>query len=244
MKRILLAALIACGSLAALAAPVPKDKEAALPPPTEKQLETSKNNLKQIGIAVITFSDADKNGHMPCNSTDKDGNFLLSWRVQILPYLEEGALFNQFKLDEPWNSKTNKPLVEKIPKVYAPIRVKAKKGETYYRGFNGSDTAFDVGKLVFFPRSFADGTSNTILAVEAAEPCVWSKPDDLPYDAMKPLPKLGGLFNGDFHVVFADGTVKTGSSKKMDADEFRLLLTMSDGQNMNAEKALGIDVKK
>lgn len=244
MKPILLAALIACGSLTLVAAPVPKEKGAELPPPTEKQLQASKDNLKQIGLAVIKFCDADNNGSMPRNSTDKDGKFLLNWRVHILPFLDEVALFEQFKLDEPWDSKTNKPLIEKIPKVFEPIRVKANKGETFYRGFNGSDTAFDVGKLVFFPRSFTDGTSNTIMVVEAGEPCIWTKPDDLPYDAAKPLPKLGGLFNGDFHVVFADGTVHTGSSKKMDADEFRLLLTMSDGRIMNTEKALGLDEKK
>ncbi len=241
MKSILFAALIACGSLAALAAPVPKDKEAELPPPTEKQLEASKNNLKQIGIAIHGYSDT--LGKMPADVVDKDGKALLSWRVLLLPYLEEEALYRKFKLDEPWDSETNKPLTEKIPKVYAPIRVKAKIGETYYQGFNGPDATFEAGQKLVIPRGFPDGTSNTIAVVEAGEPCIWSKPQDLPYNASQPLPKLGGLFSGDFHAVFMDGAVHFGHSQTMKADEFRRLVTRNDGFVVNTDAALGTEKK-
>ena len=228
------------GVASLIAAPTPKENK-KLDPPTAKELQASQNNLKQIGIAFHSYNDA--HNALPNNLVDKDGKPTLSWRVQLLPYIEETALYKEFKLDEPWDSKTNKALIERMPKLFAPIRVKAEKGGTFYRSFNGPDTAFETGKQVFFPRSFTDGTSNTILVVEAGEACIWTKPDDLPYDAKKPLPKLGGLFDGDFHVVFADGVVKTGNGKKMNADEFRLLLTMSDGNVMNFEKALGHEKK-
>ena len=241
MKRILFAALIACGSLAALAAPVPKDKEAELPPPTEKQLEASMNNLKQIGIAIHGYHDT--NGKMPADVVDKDGKAILSWRVLLLPYLEEDALYKKFKLDEPWDSKTNKALIEKIPKMYAPIRVKAKPGETYYQGFNGPDTTFETGQKLVIPQGFPDGTSNTIAVMEAGEPCIWSKPQDLPYNASQPLPKLGGLFNGDFHAVFMDGAVHFGHSKKIDELGFRKLVTRNDGFVVDHDAALGTEKK-
>jgi Protein of unknown function (DUF1559) len=241
MKRILIVALIACGSLAVLAAPVPKDKEAELPPPTEKQLQASKNNLKQIGIAIHSYNDA--NGKMPADVVNKDGKAILSWRVLLLPYLEEDALYKKFKLDEPWDSEINKPLIEKIPKMYAPIRVKAKIGETYYQGFNGADTTFETGQKLVIPRGFPDGTSNTIAVIEAGEPCIWSQPQDLPYDANQPLPKLGGLFNGDFHAVFMDASVHFGHSQTMKADEFRRLVTRNDGFVVDHDTALGTEKK-
>ena len=39
---------------------------------------------------------------------DKNGKPLLSWRAQMLPNLEEIALYEQFHLDEPWDSQHNK----------------------------------------------------------------------------------------------------------------------------------------
>ena len=78
----------------------------------------SMNNMKQIMLAMHNYHDA--NGNLPpAFSTDDAGNALLSWRVLILPYLEEQALYDQFHLDESWNSEHNKTLISKMPEVYA-----------------------------------------------------------------------------------------------------------------------------
>ena len=87
-----------------------------LDPPTEDELKASAKNLKQIGIAYHSY--VDTYGRCPDNILDGDNKPILSWRVVLLPYLEEEKLFKEFKLDEPWDSKTNKPLIEKLPKVY------------------------------------------------------------------------------------------------------------------------------
>ena len=239
MKTALLTLVLGTASLVALAAPTPKDKK--LDPPTAKELKASQENLKQIGIAYHSYCDTF--GKCPHNIEDKDGKPMLSWRVQLLPYLEESDLYKQFKLDESWDSKNNKALIDKIPKAFAPIRVKAEKGETFYRGFTGADTAFEAGKVLKLPASFLDGTSNTLLVVEAGEACLWTKPDDLPYDPKKALSKLGGLFDGDFHVLMADGSVYPGKSSKMNADEFKKMVTRSDGMVQDTDAGLGIDKK-
>jgi hypothetical protein len=142
----------------------------------------------------------------------------LSWRVQILPFLEEDTLYKQFKLDEPWDSDHNKKLVEKMPKVYAPVRVKAKAGETFYQTFTGEKALFGPKKQ---PRlaSMRDGTSNTGLVFEAGDPVVWTKPEDMTFDEKKALPKLGGLLDGECQVVLGDGSIKR---LKKDADEGEL----------------------
>ena len=240
MKRCISLALIAGAGLLAFAAPIPKDKE-KLPPPTEKELAASRDNLQEMGIALHSYNDTF--GKLPADIADKDGKAILSWRVLLLPYMEEDKLYKEFKLDEPWDSKNNKALIEKIPKVYAPIRVKAEKGYTFYRGFNGADATFEAGQKLAIPRSFPDGTSNTVAIVEAGEACIWTKPDDVAYDAKKPLPKLGGLFDGDFHLLLMDGSVALGHTKTMNAEQFRLLVTRNDGFVMDLDKALGLEKK-
>ena len=111
MRAALSAAVLLVVAVLGVAAPVPKPGEEKLAPPTEKQLEQSKNNLKQILIGVHGYCDA--NGAVPNNVLDaKAKKPLLSWRVHLLPYLEENELYKQFKLDEAWDSETNMKLVE------------------------------------------------------------------------------------------------------------------------------------
>ena len=119
----------------AVAAPVPKEPE-KLKPATDEERKVVQNNLKQIVLAMHNYHDA--NGFFPQDSVDaKTGKPLLSWRVHLLPYMEEALLYQSFKLDEPWDSEHNIKLLDKLPKVFAPTRVKAKAGETFYRGFGG-----------------------------------------------------------------------------------------------------------
>ena len=78
----------------------------------------SMNNLKQFALAMHNYHDT--NGKFPAASSfDKDGKPLLSWRVHVLPYLEQAELYKQFHLDEPWDSEHNKKLIEKMPNVLA-----------------------------------------------------------------------------------------------------------------------------
>ena len=215
-----------------------KDKEEKLAPPTDRELKASENNLKQIGLAMHIYHDA--MGSLPNNGPrpgDKSKH-PVSWRVHLLPYMEEEKLYKEYKFDEAWDSESNKKLIEKMPKLYAPIRVKTKeKGQTFYQGFDGPDTVFEAGKKIGF-RNISDGMSNTIAFVEAGEPVVWTKPEDIKFDASKDLPKLGGLFDGDFHVVLMDGSVRLARGAKLDAKQLKLMVTKGDG-NVIGTNALG-----
>jgi hypothetical protein len=233
MARIVMGFALLMGPLVGLVVGGAGDKK--LPPPTRAQLQTSTNNLKQIALAVLVFSDSNKT-KMPTDIVSKDGKALLSWRVAILPYIEEIKLYNQFKLDEPWDSENNKKLIEKIPTVYAPVRVRAKKGETFYQVFTGKSTLFVGPKMPSrYPASITDGTSNTGLVFEAGTPVIWSKPADLTYDAKKPLPKLGGLFQGECHVALCDGSV-IRLRKDPDEQQLRNLITPNGGEVMDLSK--------
>jgi RNA polymerase sigma factor (sigma-70 family) len=195
----------------------------------------SERNLKIIGLALHNYHDV--YGKLPPPAIyGKDGTALLSWRVAILPFIEEDNLFKQFKMDEAWDGPYNKRFLANMPKVYAPVGAQHKETDrTYYQAFVGMDAGFEPHKELRIPGDFSDGTSNILWIVEAGSPVPWTKPEDLPYVPDQALPKLGGLFEGNFNALFVDGDVKFLSGK---ADEklLRAAITRNGGENFDRAK--------
>ena len=104
------------------------------------------NNLKQMALAMFNYESA--TGAFPKPAlTDKDGKPLLSWRVAILPYIEQNGLYNRFHLDEPWDSPHNKELIKEMPQTFVcPSRFNVEPGSTTYRVFVGDGAFFEKGK--------------------------------------------------------------------------------------------------
>jgi len=166
----------------------------------------------------------DKHGRLPPAALrDADGRQLLSWRVLILPYLDEEVLYQQFKLDEPWDGPHNKPLLAKMPKVFKPPLNDgaAAPGATFYQVLVGKGTAFEGDEGLQLPEDFPGGPANTLLVVEAGGAVPWTAPFDVPYVDNEAVPSLGGIFNHEgrfslfgenrelgLNVAFADGSVR------------------------------------
>jgi hypothetical protein len=113
------------------------------------QRQRSLNNLKQILLAFHNYHDA--YGYFPSDIRGKDGKPLLSWRVAILPFIEQDALYRAFKLDEPWDSEHNLKLLAQMPNVYR-VGIEPKGAtHTYYQGFAGPGTPFDPNPTVGQP---------------------------------------------------------------------------------------------
>jgi hypothetical protein len=187
----------------------------------------SVNNLKQLALAMHSYHDA--NGTFPPHAVySKDGKPLLSWRVLLLPYLEENKLYEEFKLDEPWDSEHNKKLLEKMPKLFACPAAKAGPPDTVYQAFVGPGAGFE-GKKGLKITDYTDGTSNTIMFVEAATAVPWTKPEDLPFDPAKPLPKLGGHSKGGFNASLFDGSVRF-ISNSVKAETLKAAITRNGGE--------------
>jgi hypothetical protein len=225
----------------------------------------SQNNLKQIAIGMEAFHDS-YNEFPPAVVYDRDGKPLYSWRVLLLPYVEENQLYSEFHLDEPWDSPHNKALLPRMPRVYArPGSPPQEPYATYYQVFDGPGAIFDSDKSKglrpFFPAGLGpfggagpgeaprpaapplmqssstrrlvditDGTSNTILIVEAGDPVPWTKPADLRWDPNGPLPKLGGLFYGNYNVAMADGSVRFINPKSASEQTIRAAITARGGE--------------
>jgi hypothetical protein len=196
---------------------------------------SSTNNMKQIVLACHNY--ADTYGHFPHDITDKDGKPLLSWRVAILPYLEQGNLYNQFKLDEPWDSENNKKWSAAAVKVYMSPNANpiTPPGMTQYKGFAGPGAMFEPGKKIRFA-DITDGTSNTILFVEAGDPIPWAKPGDIPFDPKKPLPKLA--LPGVDEIVNAalcDGSIRAIMIKAITEKTLKNAITKDDGNPLGSD---------
>lgn len=136
---------------------------------------------------------------------------LLSWRVLLLPFIEQGPLYAEFKLDEPWDSANNIRLLERMPAIFRPFDGSRppQPDSTFYQVFVGPGTAFEGREGLRFKEDFSNGLSETFLIVEASGAVPWSKPEDLSYSDDIPVPKLGGIFPRTFRVARCDGSIDT-----------------------------------
>ncbi len=195
---------------------------------------SSSNNLKQIGIAVHNYHDV--MGKFPADIKDKTGKAILSWRVEILPYIEQENVYRMVKRDEPWDSPANKEMAKvQIKTFMSPNatnnQVEGGYGVTHYRGVKGKGMAFDptVKQLRF--QDFTDGTSNTIMVVESGDPVAWMRPDDLTIPEKGPLPRFDVPGRpGQFNALFADGSVRWINRANLNDADLRAYFTRNGGE--------------
>jgi hypothetical protein len=197
--------------------------------------------MKQLMLALHNYHDA--YGYFPTDSRDKDGKPLLSWRVHILPYIEQDGLYKRFKLDEPWDGPNNRLLLQSMPSVYIlpTAQGKTSAGFTHYRGFSSPGAVFDRRLVINRKRpademlitgKFKDGVLDTALVVEAADSVEWTRPDDLDASPGKPAPRMGGFYRKNrFQILLGDGSVR---AVRQDLPEttIRALATHSAGDSL------------
>ena len=203
----------------------------------EAQRYPRMQKLKSIALAFHTYADKNKSFPQVANYTEQ-GEPLLSWRVHLLPYLGEQKLYEQFHLDEPWDSEHNRQLIAQMPESYADpdvgLRKLAEAGKTTFVAPVGSETIFP-GEMEMTFKDVTDGTSSTIMFVEV-EPeraVIWTKPDDWQVDLNDPWE---GLRRGDRNwitVGFCDGHVKVIDEQSAPAEKLRALLTRAGGEVVN-----------
>jgi hypothetical protein len=194
----------------------------------------SRNNLKQIALALHNYHDT-YNTFPPAVKLGKDGKTPHSWRVAILPYIEEQALYNQYKFDEPWDSENNKKVAATIPAVYrSPTATNGSNCTSYVvlTHANGIFNATPAAKGTKMAQ-VTDGTSNTVAIVEANAEIPWTKPEDIAIVDGQPLPQLGMPGAATITVALCDGSVQQLTSKL--TDEFRKLITMGDGNTVDVD---------
>jgi prepilin-type processing-associated H-X9-DG protein len=206
---------------------------------TAARRQHSVNNLKQIALAFHNYHSANNQFPTPELYGGTTGKVPFSWRVAILPYLEQGDLYKRYDFDEPWDGPNNRKLLDLMPAVYSypsPDGSPASRTNTAYFVFAGKAAALGVpaGEPEFAPTlsNFHDGPSTTILAVESKREVPWTKPEDIPFDVKGPLPELKGFVENGFNVAFVDGSVRF-ISKTIDSTVLKALITRAGGEVIN-----------
>lgn len=198
---------------------------------------TVSSNMKQLALAMHNYHDAI--GQFPGDVAPGDKPLDWSWRVQILPYIEQDNLYKNLDLTKQWVAPENLKVLEsvKMPKVFEHPGRPAPKGHTYFRilsfpkGAKGTEhPLFTEGELGPKIGDITDGTSNTFMIVEAEEAVPWYKADVLAYDGKLPLPALGGKDADEFRVAFCDGSVRKLQPSKLGEKTLRALITRAGGE--------------
>jgi prepilin-type processing-associated H-X9-DG protein len=214
--------LIGCAIITLAFLAVPRGRREAI------DRDRCAGNLKQIGMAMHNFHDA--NRHFPPPAiADANGKPLLSWRVAILPYIGREDLFQRFKRDEPWDSAHNLSLLDEMPSHYACPRTRRNKpGTTVYQVVVGPGAVFEENKGASL-REITDGAASTFLVVESPLAVPWTKPDDLVFDPKQPPPSFRNGHGGRSNALFADGSVKF-LRPALDPATIRACITRNGGE--------------
>ena len=167
------------------------------------------SNAHGIGLGFQMY--VEKFHRFPASSiVGKDGKTARSCAFELLPFLgdEEAKLYKEYRLDEPWDSESNRKLLDKMPAVYRDAFDDPKSTHASFFMPQGKGTIGDDPQGTSEYR-IRDGLGRTIVLIEAKREIPWTKPADIEIDpdATKPLPKVGwGRPGGTMAAALADGS--------------------------------------
>jgi prepilin-type processing-associated H-X9-DG protein len=203
-----------------------------------------RNNLKQIGLAMDNYHSS--HGLFPPSAS---GDKPTSWRVSILPYLDQGPLFDQYDQRRTWDEPSNANMArKKVEALICPSNDFARQDPqerwfTAYSMLTGPHTmgAKPAGTA---RKEITDGSSNTLFVVEACgAQIVWTEPRDVDV-AFQPTgvnlngPKKGtssgwlsGYHRNGVNVLLADGSVRFICAN-VEPAILKKLATIDDGEEI------------
>lgn len=187
----------------------------------------SSNNLKQLALAMHNFESTFR--AFPATAgVDENGKPLISWRVAILPFIEQQQLYEKFHLDEPWDSEHNIKLLEQMPDTFRHPSRATRPGYTVYQAPISEHSLLRETEPTTLAQ-ITDGTSNTIMLIEtSAEAAVpWTKPEDYRIDEADPKKNL--FSNGITQAAFGDGSVRP-LAESIDIEVLKALFTREGGE--------------
>lgn len=173
------------------------------------RVQQSANNLKEIGLALHNYHDYN-GGFPPAFIADNDGNLMHSWRVLILPYLDEQAkeIHRKYDFGKPWDHPHNRDVTRTMPAAYASplLSSQAEQGQTSYLAIVGDRCVFHERRMRNF-REISDGGPGTIMLIEdTTEPRHWAEPVDIsPEKLLANYERIMDNPQGGINVLSADG---------------------------------------
>lgn len=219
----------------------------------------SKNNLKQIGLALHNFHDTYNSfpsGTIPSKKLKPEER--QSWLLGLLPYMDQAPLYNQMDVDlresAKWNDEDLELWIETpLPVLQNPSNPSGfQAGEpatTDYVGWAGvgKDAPTEKAKpnkMGIFGydraskfRDITDGTSNTVMVSDATAKSrgPWAQGGPSTIRALTSSPYvngedgIGSPHAGGFHVLMGDGSVRFVSNN-IDERVLEALATRAGGE--------------
>jgi len=219
--------LLLCGGiLAALLLPaVQQAREAA-------RRSQCKNNLKMIGLALHNYHDM-YNSFPPAFVADENGNPMHSWRVLILPFIDQAPLYAQYRFDEPWDGPNNSRLLPMMPAVFrCPSHGTPTDTTTAYAAVYGPNSVFRGSSGVAI-RQILDGTSNTLAVGEVTGANIpWMQPLDVDVTIHPTIGDRSGFSSdhtGGCQFLMVDGAVRF-VSENINQQTLQSLFTINGGE--------------
>ena len=140
------------------------------------------NNMRQCMLALHNYHSA--NLHMPgAYSVDAQGKPMHSWRVRLLPFVEQTALYDLYDFNEPWDGPNNSKLANQMPYIYRCPSVPHSNSETTYKLVSDPEAFFDGDKRRSFKEAVDDVASIVVLVEDSEDPINWMKPEDISIEA-------------------------------------------------------------
>ncbi|MFO0939277.1 MAG: DUF1559 domain-containing protein [Pirellulales bacterium] len=211
-----------------------------LPVTSQLQKRASESmRLKRIAMAMLNYQSSFKfypPGRPKVNGRTPPESYCLSWRVHILPFLGYSALYNQFRLKEPWDSPHNKQLISLMPDIFRDEQDAVSSKTTRIQVFVGEGSPFqEIGEA---PRQneLVDGASNTIMVLVApsSKSVPWTMPADYEVDLasndFQELRDSEGLAFATF-----DGAARR-LPPDFDAEKLKAMITVQGGEVVDASQ--------
>ncbi len=242
VRRLGIAIVCICGGLVILLPMISAAREAA------RRMQCA-NNLKQLALCMHNYY-SNYGEYPPAYTVDASGKPLHSWRVLLLPYMYQQKLYDEIRLDEPWDSDHNRQFHSRMPSMYrcpsekdgGLLRYLIDRYPNMERGNLNCSYSIVVGDQTVFPGpkstkngDITDGTSNTILIVERLVPACWMAPtheitfEDASLGVNASLNGPGSAHAGGCMAVMADGAEQY-FSETISPELFKATLTRAGGE--------------
>lgn len=202
---------------------------------------TAQSPLNQLLVAMHNYHDQ-HGSFPPAYIVDEDGKPIHSWRVLILPYIEERALYAEYRFDEPWDSAHNLSLADRMPRMFRSPTESPSHRNANIVVITGPDTAFPGGKSTRLDE-FVDGTENCILLTEIANSDIcWLEPRDLDTATMSfkvndpAKPSVSAAPWRQPYVVLADSIHTYPVPRDIPPEVLKALTTIAGGEPVSRDQ--------
>lgn len=193
---------------------------------------SSQGRLNQLSMALHNYHDT-YGQFPPAFVADENGKPIHSWRVLILPFIEEQQLYKEYRFDEPWDGPHNVTLSNRMPVAFHSPSEPPSKSHTNLVVITGPQTIFPGSRSTCLD-DIRDGQENTILLTEVGNSMIpWLAPQDLSAETMSFRVKDStgtGISCAKWrqpYVVFADSITAYSLMPSLDPDSLRALTTIS-----------------